>query len=152
MKKTLLTISMLLMAVMAMAQERPRLVVGIVVDQMRWDYLYRFYDEYTSGGFRRLLSDGFSCENCQINYIPSVTAIGHTSVFTGSVPAIHGIAGNDFLLNGKMTYCCSDTTVQSVGSTTKAGQMSPRNMLATTIGDELKTATDWQAKVVGVSF
>ena len=152
MKKTLLTISMLLMAVMAMAQERPRLVVGIVVDQMRWDYLYRFYDEYTSGGFRRLLSDGFSCENCQINYIPSVTAIGHTSAFTGSVPAIHGIAGNDFLLNGKMTYCCSDTTVQSVGSTTKAGQMSPRNMLATTIGDELKTATDWQAKVVGVSF
>ena len=152
MKKSILSFLFLILAASGIAQDRPKLVVGIAVDQMRWDYLYRFYDEYTDGGFRRLLGEGFTCEDCQINYIPSVTAIGHTSVFTGSVPSIHGIAGNNFLLNGKMTYCCSDTTVQTVGSNTKEGQMSPRNMLSTTIGDELKTATNWQSKVIGVSF
>lgn len=143
---------MLLVSVAAFSQDRPKLVVGIVVDQMRWDYLYRFYDEYGEGGFKRLMNEGFNCENCQINYIPSVTAIGHTSVFTGSVPSIHGIAGNNFYVNGKWTYCCADSTVQTVGSNTKAGLMSPRNMLATTIGDELKTATNWESKVIGVSF
>lgn len=152
MKKQLLTLMMLLVSVAAFSQDRPKLVVGVVVDQMRWDYLYRFYDEYGDGGFKRLMNEGFNCENCQINYIPSVTAIGHTSVFTGSVPSIHGIAGNNFYVNGKWTYCCADSTVQTVGSDTKAGQMSPRNMLATTIGDELKTATNWEAKVIGVSF
>ena len=152
MKKQLLTLMMLLVSVAAFSQDRPKLVVGIVVDQMRWDYLYRFYDEYGEGGFKRLMNEGFNCENCQINYIPSVTAIGHTSVFTGSVPSIHGIAGNNYYLNGKWTYCCADSTVQTVGSNTKAGLMSPRNMLATTIGDELKTATNWESKVIGVSF
>ena len=152
MKKSIFSFLFLILAASGIAQDRPKLVVGIAVDQMRWDYLYRFYDEYTDGGFRRLLGEGFTCEDCQINYIPSVTAIGHTSIFTGSVPSIHGIAGNNFLLNGKMTYCCEDTTVQTVGSDTKEGQMSPRNLLSTTIGDELKTATDWKAKVIGVSF
>lgn len=135
-----------------LAQPRPKLVVGIAVDQMRWDYLYRFYDEYTEGGFRRMLNEGFTCENCQINYIPSVTAIGHASAFTGSVPSIHGIAGNNFMKDGHLTYCCQDDDVQTVGSDTKNGQRSPRNMLVTTIGDELKTATAWQSKVIGVSF
>ena len=74
--------------------ERPKLVVGIVIDQMRWDYLYRYYARYGEGGFKRMLGEGFSVENCQIPYIPSVTAIGHSSVWTGSVPSIHGIAGN----------------------------------------------------------
>ena len=152
MKKQLLTFVMLLVSIAAFSQDRPKLVVGIAVDQMRWDYLYRFYDEYGNGGFKRLMNEGFNCENCQINYIPSVTAIGHSSIFTGSVPSIHGIAGNNFLIDGKMTYCCDDNTVQTVGSDTKAGLMSPRNLLATTIGDELKTATNWESKVIGVSF
>jgi predicted AlkP superfamily pyrophosphatase or phosphodiesterase len=72
---------------------RPKLVVGIMVDQMRWDYLYRFYERYSNGGFKRMLNEGFSCENAYINYIPSVTGIGHSTVYTGSVPAIHGITG-----------------------------------------------------------
>ena len=152
MKRKLFILAMLLVCMTTFAQDRPKLVVGIAVDQMRWDYLYRYYEEYGNGGFKRLMNEGFNCENCQINYIPSVTAIGHTSIFTGSVPSIHGIAGNNFMLNGKMTYCCEDPTVQTVGSDTKAGQMSPRNMLATTIGDELRTATNWESKVIGVSF
>ena len=74
---------------------RPKLVVGIVVDQMRWDYLYRYYDRYGTDGFRRMLGEGFTCENTLINYLPSYTAVGHTCVFTGSVPALDGISGND---------------------------------------------------------
>ena len=132
--------------------DRPKLVVGIVVDQMRWDYLYRYYGDYGEGGFKRLMNEGYNCENTMINYVPTVTAVGHASIFTGSVPAIHGIAGNDFLLDGKMAYCCTDTTVNGVGTDGDAGRMSPRNMLSTTIGDELKIATDFKAKVIGVSL
>jgi predicted AlkP superfamily pyrophosphatase or phosphodiesterase len=134
--------------------EQPKLVVGIVVDQMRWDYLYRYYNKYESGGFKRLLNEGFSCENTMINYIPSVTAIGHTTIFTGSVPAIHGIAGNDWFdaKTGKSTYCTDDSTVQTIGSDSKAGKMSPHYLLATTITDELRLATNFQSKVVGVSL
>ena len=76
--------------------ERPKLVVGLVIDQMRWDYLYRYYDKFGNDGFKRLLNQGYSLNNVHINYVPTVTAIGHTSIYTGSVPAIHGIAGNDF--------------------------------------------------------
>src|SRR5690606_15916625 len=77
---------------------RPKLVVGLMIDQMRYDYLYRFADRYGEDGFKRLLKDGFSCENTLINYIPAYTAIGHSSVYTGSVPSIHGISGNNFML------------------------------------------------------
>lgn len=136
----------------AAALNRPKLVVGIVVDQMRWDYLYRYYDLYGEGGFKRLLREGYNCENTMINYVPTITAVGHTSIFTGSVPSIHGIAGNEMMINGKITYCCTDTTVHSIGSKSTAGCMSPRNLLTTTIGDELKIATDFNAKVIGISI
>lgn len=132
--------------------ERPKLVVGIVIDQMRWDYLYRYQDLYCEGGFKRLMREGFNFENTMINYIPSVTCIGHASVFTGTVPAVHGMTGNYFFMNGKYIYCCDDESVNGVGTTDKAGKMSPHNMLCTTIGDELKVATDFNAKVVGVSL
>ena len=133
--------------------ERPKLVVGIVVDQMRWDYLYRYYNKYENGGFKRLLKDGFSCENTMINYIPTVTAIGHTSIFTGSVPSLHGIAGNNWIdKTGKSIYCTDDSTVSTIGAKGDAGKMSPRKLLATTITDELRLATNFQSKVVGVSL
>ena len=133
--------------------ERPKLVVGIVVDQMRWDYLYRYYNKYENGGFKRLLKEGFSCENTMINYIPTVTAIGHTSIFTGSVPSLHGIAGNNWIdKTGKSIYCTDDSTVSTIGAKGDAGKMSPRKLLATTITDELRLATNFQSKVVGVSL
>src|SRR5215217_2148890 len=133
---------------------RPKLVVGIVVDQMRWDYLYRFYDRYTAGGFKRMLNEGFTCENTNIDYIPTVTAIGHSSIYTGSVPALHGIGGNDFIIQatGKSMYCTEDTSVSTVGSTSDAGKMSPRNLLVTTVTDELKLATNFRSKVIGIAL
>ncbi len=134
--------------------QRPRLVVGIVVDQMRWDYLYRYYDRYGSGGFKRMLGQGFSCENTMINYLPSYTAVGHTCIFTGSVPALSGIAGNDWTdqLTGKSMYCTDDSTVQSVGNESPDGKMSPRNLLVSTITDELRLATNFKSRTVGVSL
>lgn len=138
----------------AQVNEKPKLIVGIVVDQMRWDYLYRYYDRYESGGFKRMLGEGFSCENTFISHLPSYTAVGHSTVYTGSVPAIHGITGNDWpdQLTGKTWYCTEDTIVTGVGSNSNAGKMSPRNLLASTITDELRFATNFRSKVVGVSL
>ena len=136
----------------AAAIERPKLVVGIVVDQMRWDYLYRYQKRYTDGGFKRLLGEGFSCENTMTPYVPSVTAIGHTCIYTGSVPSIHGIAGNNFVKDGKKVYCTDDDSVKPVGTTSVAALMSPRNLWVSTIGDEMKIASNGRAKVVGVAL
>lgn len=161
MKRTLLTLCAALAlplssvkAAPSTAVERPKLVVGLVVDQMRWDYLYRYYDLYGEGGFKRLLNEGFSCENTQLNYVPTVTAIGHTSIYTGSVPSIHGIAGNDFIFRntGRQTYCTDDDSVHGVGSDNAAGRMSPRRLLVTTVGDELHLATNFRSKVISVSL
>ena len=133
--------------------DRPKLVVGIVVDQMRWDYLSRYYDQFGEDGFRRLLDKGYSFNNCLINYLPTITAIGHTSAYTGTSPAFHGICGNTFYIDGRKTYCCSDENVSPVGSdNTKAGCMSPVNLLSTTIGDQLRLHTDFRSKVIGVSY
>ena len=153
MKKLITLMVGLLIAVSSNAQiQRPKLVVGLVVDQMRWDYLYYYYNEYGTGGLRRLLNEGFSFENTHINYAPTVTAIGHSSIYTGSVPAITGIAGNYFYQDDKSVYCCADPSVKSVGSDSKEGQMSPHRMLASTIGDELQIATDFRSKVIGVAL
>lgn len=135
--------------------QRPKLVVGIVVDQMRWDFLYRYYDRYaTNGGFKRMLNQGFTCENTFIPYAPTITAPGHTSIYTGSVPAINGITGNIWWDNEKQkaVYCTEDKTVKTVGSNTTLGEMSPSNMLVTTICDELRLATNFRSKVVGVAI
>ncbi len=137
------------------ALQRPKLVVGLVIDQMRWDYLYRYYDRYAAnGGFKRLLSQGFSCENTLIPYTPTVTAPGHTCIYTGSVPAIHGITGNLWWDNelSREVYCTEDKTVSTVGSNSTLGQMSPRNLLVTTICDELRLATNFRCKVIGIAL
>ncbi|PJJ75553.1 type I phosphodiesterase/nucleotide pyrophosphatase [Thermoflavifilum aggregans] len=133
---------------------RPKLVVGIVVDQMRWDYLYRYYNRYGNDGFKRLLNEGFSCENTFINYVPSYTAVGHSTIFTGSVPAIHGIVGNEWIdqTTGKSWYCTQDDSVNTVGAPGDAGKMSPHWLLTTTITDELRLATNFQSRVVGISL
>ena len=153
MKRILLAVMAVVLALSVSAQiERPRLVVGIVVDQMRWDYLYQYYDTWGSGGFKRLLGEGYSCGNTMIDYVPTVTACGHATVYTGTTPAIHGIAGNDYMINGQPTSSVKDTTVVGVGTTGKAGRRSPRNLLVTTLGDQMKLATRDQARVVGISL
>jgi len=138
----------------AQSVERPKLVVGIVIDQMRWDYLYRYYDRYTPNGFKKLMNEGFSCDQTFINYLPAYTAPGHACIYTGSVPSIHGIAGNDWVDNqtGRHWYCTEDTLVTPVGGSIRAGKMSPANMHSSTITDELRLATNFRSRVFGISL
>ena len=113
MKKIAITLTLMACTITTFAQaffgEHPKLVVGVVVDQMRWDYLSRYYDSLENDGFKRLIQQGYSCNNCLINYIPTVTAIGHASIYTGSTPAFHGICGNNFCIDGRRTYCTQAT-------------------------------------------
>lgn len=135
--------------------ERPKLVVGIIIDQMRWDYLYRFNNRYTDDGFKRIMKDGFNCQNTFINYLPTFTGPGHACIYTGSVPALHGIVSNDWYDNIQQSpvYCTNDMNVSQVGCTNdKAGKMSPRNMLATTITDELRLASNMGSRVYGLAI
>ena len=135
---------------------KPKLVVGIVVDQMRWDYVNKFKPFFkTQNGFLHFINEGATCDNTLIPYVPTVTACGHASVYTGSVPALNGIAGNDWYDNilQKKVYCVDDANVQTVGSPSVAnGRMSPVNLWTTTIGDELKLATNFKSKVIGISL
>lgn len=134
----------------------PKLVVGIVIDQMRWDYLERYAPLFKiNGGFKRMMNNGFSCDNTQIGYTPSVTACGHTGIYSGSVPAIHGITGNAWYdqLQKKNVYCAEDKSVEPVGSSGAGdGQMSPKNMLVTSIADELRITSNFKSKVIGIAI
>ncbi|MDL5045065.1 alkaline phosphatase family protein [Oscillatoria amoena NRMC-F 0135] len=134
--------------------DRPKLVVGIMIDQMRQEYLYRYYDKYGDGGFKRLIKDGFMLNNAHYNYVPTYTGPGHASVYTGTTPAYHGIIGNVWYDKNlkKTVYCAGDETCTPVGSETSAnGKISPHRMLTTTITDELKLATQRRSKVISIS-
>ncbi len=147
---------MICTAIQANAQQltRPKLVVGLMVDQMRWDYLYRYYDRYGENGFKRLMREGFNCENTFIPYAQTVTAAGHASVYTGSVPSINGIVGNEWYDRslGRTVYCVEDQGVKTVGGSPAAQPMSPKNMWTTTMTDELRMATNFQSKVIGIAI
>ncbi len=152
-----LLICLLLGAVSASAKKNKtetHLVVGIVVDQMRYDYLYRFSAHYGANGFNRLLKKGFSFDNCHYNYVPTYTGPGHSSIFTGTTPSVHGIVSNDWLdqKSGRVMYCTRDDAQAGVGSTGEEGKMSPANMLTGTVGDMLRLSNNRQSRVYGISL
>ena len=133
----------------------PKLVVGIVVDQMRFDYLYKYWNKFGDGGFKKLVNEGYQCKNLQYNYVPTYTGPGHSSIYTGTTPARHGIISNDWFNRETNSgiYCTDDKTVKTVGSSTeKVGQMSPRNLLSTTVGDELRVASMLKSRVYGIAL
>jgi predicted AlkP superfamily pyrophosphatase or phosphodiesterase len=145
----------LVFGITAFAQTaKPKLVVGLVVDQMRWDFLYKYSNQYGKGGFKRLLAQGFTAENCMIPYTPTYTAPGHACVYTGSVPAIHGIVGNNWfnVATGKNMYCTQDDKATTVGSSSNAGKMSPANLWTTTVTDELRLSNNFKSKVIGIAL
>ena len=101
-----------------------------------------------------MLGEGHSCEQTLIPYTPTVTACGHSAVYTGTVPAINGITGNAWW-DGQLrrtVYCTEDKSVSTVGSSSSQGKMSPKNLLVTSIADELRLATNFQGKVIGVAI
>ncbi len=154
MKKILIALAFICGFFFSFAQNRPRLIVGIMVDQMRWDFLYRYEARYGNDGFKRLLTEGFSCENAFIPFTPTYTAPGHASVYTGSVPSLHGIAGNfwyDKQLK-RSVYCTEDDSVQTVGSASTAGKQSPKNLWANTISDELRLSNNFKSKTIAIAL
>ena len=132
---------------------KPKLVVGIVVDQMRFDYLYRFYNKFGENGFKRLLNNGFVLEDVHLNYVPTHTAVGHTSIYTGTTPSIHGIMGNFYYDKyvHKSIYCVDDSNYKTIGGQT-GGEKSPYRLQVTTVSDQLHLAQTMHGKVFGISM
>src|ERR1022692_2414569 len=136
----------------------PKLVVVIVIDQFRGDYLERYRDQFGEGGFRLLLDHGANFTDCNYDYANTRTAPGHATLFTGAYSNGHGIHANEWWdpKKKRMVTSVEDDDTKLVGLTgdaasNKAGA-SPHNLLADTLGDELKLATQGQARVFGVSL
>ena len=134
--------------------EKPKLVIGIVIDQMRYDYLTRFSDRYSDNGFKRLLNQGFSLENAHYNYIPTYTAVGHASIYTGTTPDNHGIISNDWYDKylKKSIYCVDDSTYKTIGNEGTSGNKSPTRMQTTTVTDQLHLAQNMKGKNIGIAI
>ncbi|MDG1039794.1 MAG: alkaline phosphatase family protein [Polaribacter sp.] len=134
--------------------KKPKLVIGIVIDQMRYDYLARFADKYGEDGFKRIIKNGFSLENAHFNYIPTYTAVGHASVYTGTTPENHGIIGNNWYdkYAKEYIYCVDDSNYKTVGVTSKGGEKSPFRMQTTTITDQLRLAQNMQGKTISIAI
>ncbi len=141
-------------SLVAQPANTPKLVVGIVVDQMRQEYLYRYERKFGDGGFKRLMSQGFMLKNGHYNYVPTYTGPGHASVYSGTTPSVHGIIGNDWYDKtiGKGVNCVGDERQKPVGSEGGNGDVSPWRMLSSTISDELELATQRRSKVIGISM
>ena len=134
--------------------KKTKLVVGIVVDQMRYEYLTRFQNKFGQGGFMRMINDGFNCKNNHYNYIPTYTGPGHASIYTGSTPKYHGVISNSWYdkVSKKYVYCAGDDSVASVGTEDTSGQMSPHRMKTTTFADENRLFTQMRGKSIGISI
>jgi predicted AlkP superfamily pyrophosphatase or phosphodiesterase len=133
---------------------QPRLVVGITVDQMRYDYLYHYWSDYGENGFKRLLREGHVVHDGHYHYAPTYTGPGHASIYTGTGPAHHGIIGNNWYsrTEKKIVYCAEDPYVKSIGSESVEGLMSPRRLTSTTIADQLEFATNRRSRTIGISL
>ncbi len=134
--------------------EKPRLVVGIVVDQMKYEYIPKFWNKYGDKGFKKLVTQGFNAKNAHYSYAVTSTAPGHATVVTGTTPNYHGIVGNDWFNPSlsKEIYCVDDFLQKSVGTLSDEGQKSPKNLQTTTISDENRISSNFKAKTFSVAL
>ena len=140
---------------LAQDSNKPKLVVGVIIDQMGFDQLYKYHDRYGETGFKRLIREGFNFKNANVNYIPSETAPGHASIYTGTTPAYHGIIGNSWYDRDLGNYVGNviDSNEKIVGSINEnPNGTSPKNLAATTITDELRLRSKFKSKVISVSI
>jgi len=155
MKRSIFILSLFILAIGLKGQtERPKLVVGIMVDQMKQEYIWRFENHFGEGGLKRLMNDGFAAKNGHYNYAATSTGPGHASVYTGTTPSVHGIVNNSWYsrLLKRSVYCAEDTAVVAVGGSERSGRISPMNLYSSTITDELKLSTQQQGKVIAMSI
>ena len=159
--KKLFSVLLLFLIIFETQAKKPKLVVGIVVDQMRFDYVDRFWNDFGNNGFKKLINEGYFYKNTHFSYAPTYTGPGHASIFTGTTPANHGIIANNWYDkelkksvycagNGDMhTICNCEQNIVDVSS--EDGKMSPHHMLTTTIGDEIQLFNP-KSKVIGISL
>jgi predicted AlkP superfamily pyrophosphatase or phosphodiesterase len=129
--------------------EKPLLVVGIVVEQLRYDQLEKFRNRLGENGIRKLLNEGTFYQNASFQYILTQSAPGHATIATGAEPAFHGITSDSWYLplKNELVYCTKDVSVDPAGGSIESGLHSPVNLQASTFSDELKIATNSKAKI-----
>ncbi len=134
--------------------DKPKLVIGIVVEQLRYDQLEKFRDRFSENGIRRLLNEGTYFKNASFAYMLTQSAPGHATIATGTEPAVHGITSDNWYLplKNEMIYCTQDKNVNPVGGSFEAGLHSPENLLSSTFSDELKMATNGKARVFSIGL
>ena len=134
--------------------EKPKLVIGIVVEQLRYDQIEKYRDRFTENGMRRLLNEGTYFKNASYNYMLTQAAPAHATIATGTEPSFHGITSDSWYLplRNEMLYCTQDNTVGPVGGSFESGLHSPVNLLSSTFSDELEMSTNGRAKVFSVGL
>ncbi|MDG1850321.1 MAG: alkaline phosphatase family protein [Flavobacteriales bacterium] len=152
--KPLFIVLLVLNSIVFAQGQAPKLIVGIVVDQMRYDYINRYWDDFSEGGFKRLVAEGYNCTNTHYNYIPTYTGPGHASIYTGATPSTHGIISNSWFNKDteEYGYCVSDPTMNTIGADNESGKMSPSKMLTTTFGDEMRLFSMNRSKVIAIGL
>ncbi len=134
--------------------EKPKLIIGIVISQMRYDYIYRFWNKFEDNGFKKLITRGTFCKNTSFNYLLSQEGVGHSTIATGTLPANHGIVAKEWYLNlqDKIEQNVEDDKYSTIGGSFEAGRYSPNNLLCTTYSDELRLSNNLKSRVFGISL
>ena len=153
--KNLLFFLLILLGYSASSEnKKPKLVVAIVIDQMRYDFLENLSHRYSDNGFNRLVNEGFNCKNNFFNYVPTVTGPGHSSISTGSTPKTHGIVGNNWYdrKRKRSIYCTDDSNYNNVGGDDYSGNKSPNNLLVETFADINKMSNNNKSKTISIAI
>ncbi|HCC71734.1 MAG TPA: alkaline phosphatase [Bacteroidales bacterium] len=133
---------------------KPKLVIGIVIEQFRYDYIDKYWDLFSDGGFKKLINEGTFYKNAAYDFFLTQSAPAHATLSTGTVPRHHGIVADNWYmpLKEEIIYCTGDNSVNPVGGSFERGLHSPSHLLPSTFGDELKLSTGGRAKVYGIGF
>jgi predicted AlkP superfamily pyrophosphatase or phosphodiesterase len=134
--------------------EKPKIIVGIVVSQMRYDYIQRYWDKLDENGIKLLVNRGTSCKNAGFNYLNSEQGVGHASLATGTTPSDHGIVGTDWYLylQDKIENSTEDQQQKAVGGDVDNGHYGPKNLMCTTFSDELRISNNFKSKTFAISM
>jgi predicted AlkP superfamily pyrophosphatase or phosphodiesterase len=131
----------------------PKLIVGITIEEMRYEMLLRYWDAFTDDGFKQLIDEGALCTQAHHNYLITQNASGHASIVTGTYPSYHGIISDHWYdkLGEKSVGAADEKKYNLVNGRITLGNFTPKNLLASTIGDELKLATNDSSKVISIA-
>jgi predicted AlkP superfamily pyrophosphatase or phosphodiesterase len=134
--------------------DKPKLVIGIVVEQLRYDQIERFRNRFVENGIRKLLNEGTFFQSASYQYMLTQSAPGHATISTGAEPSFHGITSDSWYLplKNELIYCTKDLSVNPAGGSYESGLHSPLNLQASTFTDELKMSSGGRSKIFAVGM